>query len=328
MSTVHLDEFTPHREHLVRVAYRMLGSLADAEDAVQETWLRWQRTDQSEIVDARAWLTRVTSRICLDVLRSARVTREAYVGPWLPEPLVERLPAGPPPGSSAAPPPGADPADIAVLDDSVRIALLHLLERLSPEQRVAFVLHDVFGIPFDGVAAALGTKVDNARQLASRARRLLHDSAPPPLAPLPEQRATVEAFFEACQGGDLHRLTALLAPDVEFHSDGGGRVRAALRPILGPEKVTRFLLGIFQNRGDYIVAEPALVNGQYGIVLQFSPPGTDDNPAYERWVAGRELMGVIVPDVTADGRISRFSFVVNPDKLKHLPPVDGASGVS
>ncbi|WP_035858494.1 sigma-70 family RNA polymerase sigma factor [Cryptosporangium arvum] len=295
-----MDEFSAHREHLVRVAYRMLGSLSDAEDAVQETWLRWERTDRSEIVDPRAWLTRVTGRICLDVLRSARVTREAYVGPWLPEPLVERLPTA-----------GTDPADLAVLDDSVRIALLHLLERLSPEQRVAFVLHDVFGVPFDGIAAALGTKVDNARQLASRARRLLHESAPPRLAPLAEQRATVEAFFDACQGGDLSRLTALLAPDVEFHSDGGGQVRAALRPIYGSDKVVRFLLGVLAN-GSYLEPEPAMVNGQFGLVLY----------------RDGQLLGVVVPDVTTDGRISRFSFVVNPEKLRRLPPVDGADEVS
>ncbi|MFG1926806.1 RNA polymerase sigma factor SigJ [Cryptosporangium sp. NPDC048952] len=296
-----MDEFSAHREHLVRVAYRMLGSLADAEDAVQETWLRWQRTDQSEIVEPRAWLTRVTGRICLDVLRSARVTREAYVGPWLPEPLVERLPTD-----------ASDPADLAELDDSVRIALLHLLERLSPEQRVAFILHDVFGIPFDGIAAALGTKAENARQLASRARRLLHDSAPPPLAPLSEQRATVEAFFDACQGGDLGRLTALLAPDVEFHSDGGGQVRAALRPIYGPDKVIRFTLGVLTGNGRSLEPEPALVNGQFGLVLR----------------RAGELLGVVVPDVNADGRISRFSFIVNPEKLRHLLPVDGDSGVS
>jgi len=315
MDAIETDDFTPHRDHLVRVAYRMLGSLADAEDAVQEAWLRWQRADRSAILEPRAWLTTVTGRICLDVLRSARVTREAYVGPWLPEPLVERLPADPPPSSVAAPPPGADPADIAVLDDSVRMALLTLLERLTPEQRVAFVLHDVFGIPFDGIATTLGTKVDTARQLASRARRLLHDSAPPPLAPLAEQRATVEAFFEACQGGDLARLTALLAPDVEFHSDGGGHVRAALRPIVGADKVARFLLGVVQH--GWKSPEPALVNGQYGVVFRFAP-GDSRDAAYQRWVAGREIRGVVVPDVTPDGRISRFSFVVNPEKLRHV----------
>ncbi|TQS40745.1 RNA polymerase sigma factor SigJ [Cryptosporangium phraense] len=305
-----MDDFTPHREHLVRVAYRMLGSLAEAEDAVQEAWLRWQRADRSDIVDPRAWLTRVTGRICLDVLRSARVTREAYVGPWLPEPLVERLPSGP------------DPAEVAALDDSVRIALLTLLERLTPEQRVAFVLHDVFGIPFSGIASILDLKVDTARQLASRARRLLHDSPPPPLKPLPQQQATIDAFFAACQGGDLAELTALLAPDVEFVSDGGGVVRAALRPIVGPDKVARFLVGIFRNRGHWITPEPVLANGQYGFLLRFRPDAAGD-PAFEQWADGRAVMGVVVPDLSPDGRISRFSFVVNPEKLRHLEPVDG-----
>ncbi|MFI5958187.1 RNA polymerase sigma factor SigJ [Cryptosporangium sp. NPDC051539] len=311
-----MDDFTPHREHLVRVAYRMLGSVADAEDAVQETWLRWQRADRSDIVEPRAWLTRVTGRICLDVLRSARVTREAYVGPWLPEPLVERLPSGP------------DPAELAALDDSVRIALLTLLERLTPEQRVAFVLHDVFGIPFDGIATTLGTRVDTARQLASRARRLLHDSPPPPLKPLPEQQATIEAFFAACRGGNLSELTALLAPDVQFISDGGGVVRAAIRPIVGPDNVGRFLLGVLRNRGHWITVEPVLANGQYGLLMWFNPEAGIGDPAFEQWAGGRSVMGVVVPDIDSNGQISRFSYVVNPEKLRHLEPVDGGRDVS
>jgi RNA polymerase sigma-70 factor (ECF subfamily) len=299
------DDFLEHREHLIRVAYRMLGSLTDAEDAVQEAWLRWQRADHSEIREARAWLTTVTGRICLDQLRSARVTREAYVGPWLPEPLVERLPAG------------DDPADIAELDDSVRLALLHLLERLTPEQRVAFVLHDVFAVPFEGIASALGTKVATARQLASRARRLLHDNAPPKLAPLPDQRATIEAFFAACQGGDLGRLATLLAPDVEFHSDGGGRVRAALRPILGVDKVSRFMVALLQRRGPLFRPEPALVNGQCGVVVWLTDEALRE-PSFAQYINDRMLFGVVIPDVAADGRITRLSFVLNPNKLRHL----------
>jgi RNA polymerase sigma-70 factor (ECF subfamily) len=285
----------------------MLGSLTDAEDAVQETWLRWERADRAQILEPRAWLTTVTGRICVDVLKSARVTREAYVGPWLPEPLVERLPSG------------DDPSDVAVLDDSVRIALLHLLERLTPEQRVAFVLHDVFGVPFDAVASALGTKVESARQLASRARRLLHDNAPPRLAPLPDQRATIEAFFAACQGGDLGRLATLLAPDVELHSDGGGRVRAALRPIMGVDKVSRFLSKLMESRGPLLRPEPALVNGQFGVVFWFTPAALAE-PSLFQYMNERMLFGVVVPDVDDDGRISRISFILNPEKLQHLVP--------
>jgi RNA polymerase sigma-70 factor (ECF subfamily) len=297
------EEFEEHRAHLTRVAYRMLGSLAEAEDAVQETWLRWRGAahDGGDAVrDPRAWLTTATGRICLDVLRSARVRRAAYVGPWLPEPLVERLPAS---GQAET----ADPADVAILDESVRIALLHLLERLGPEQRVAFVLHDVFGVPFDGVASTLGIRPDAARQHASRARRLLHTNAPEPLAPLPDQRVTIEAFLDACRGGDLDRLTALLAPGVELHSDGGGVVSAARRVVVGADNVARFALGVHGKWGE-LESELVLVNGQLGMTFRPERPANPAHPAF----------GVLIPDVGPDGRITRVSLVLNPEKLRHL----------
>jgi len=296
MSTV--DEFEEHRSHLTGVAYRMLGSLADAEDAVQDAWLRLQRVDRASIDDLRGWLTTVTGRLCLDRLRSARVTREAYVGPWLPEPLVARLP-------DTAP----DPADVAVLDESVRMALLVVLEQLTPEQRVAFVLHDVFAVPFDGVAGVLGVSTVAARQHASRARKAVHDRAPRRRASAGEQRAVLEAFFTAARKGDLDRLLQMLSPDVVLTSDGGGGVQAARRPIEGADKAARFLLGILDKaRPAELAFEIASVNGEPGLV------------GWVRMPDSGELVptGVLQADVAPDGRVARVWLVVNPAKLTHF----------
>ncbi len=293
------EEFDGHRSHLIGVAYRMLGSIADAEDAVQEAWLRLRRVDRAGIDDLRAWLTTVTGRLCLDRLRAVRATREVYVGPWLPEPLVERLPATDP-----------DPADAAVLADSVRMALLLVLEQLTPEQRVAFVLHDVFGVPFDEVARTLSTSPEAARQAASRARRAVHDRAPRRVAPPAEQRAVLDAFVLACRQGDLDGLLGLLAPDVVLRSDGGGAVRAALRPIEGADKVARFLVGLLNGLGDTeVVVDLVSVNGTAGMVVSLRPPDS----------AVAHRVGVYAFDVSPDGRIDRLWFVLNPAKLGHLP---------
>ncbi len=303
MSSV--DEFEEHRAHLTAVAYRMLGSLADAEDAVQDAWLRLQRVDRASIDDLRGWLTTVTGRLCLDRLRSARVMREAYVGPWLPEPLVARLP-------DTAP----DPADVAVLDESVRMALLVVLEQLTPEQRVAFVLHDVFAVPFDGVAGVLGVSTAAARQHASRARKAVHDQAPRRTASAREQRAVLEAFFAAARMGDLRRLLQLLAPDVVLTSDGGGIVLAARRPIEGADKVARFLIGVLEKaRPAEWVVEAASVNGEPGLVAWLRVPDSGELvPA-----------GVVHADVTPDGKVARLSLVLNPEKLTHLDLVPSSA---
>jgi RNA polymerase sigma-70 factor (ECF subfamily) len=290
-------EFEQYRGYLTGVAYRMLGSLADAEDAVQDAWLRLARVDRADIDDLRAWLTTVTGRLCLDRLRSARVAREAYVGPWLPEPLIERLP------DATAP----DPADIAVLDESVRMALLVVLEKLTPEQRIAFVLHDVFGAPFDAVANALGVSTEAARQHASRARRAVHEREPRRAAPLAEQKAVMEAFIAACQRGELDGLLALLDPDVVLTSDGGGVVKAAMRPIEGADKVGRWLLAVLADTAG-LSFEPVLVNGDVGAVGLVRQPGTDR----------AEPAGVVSLEVTPGGRITRLALVVNPAKLTHL----------
>src|SRR4051812_8898589 len=191
--------FEAERAHLVRVAYGQLGSLAEAEDVVQDAWLRLQRVDPEEIRDLRAWLTTTVSRLALDELRSARARRERYVGPWLPEPLV---------GDTAA-----DPADRVTLDESVGMALLVVLESLSAAERVAFVLHDVFGHPFDAVADVLGTSPEASRQLASRARRHVEARRPRFPATREQQRNVVAAFATAVAEGDVSGLVGLLDPD-------------------------------------------------------------------------------------------------------------------
>ncbi|MET1076017.1 MAG: sigma-70 family RNA polymerase sigma factor, partial [Umezawaea sp.] len=190
--------FTEHRAHLVGVAYRLTSSVADAEDAVQESWLRLAGLSDSardDIRDLRGWLTTVVGRICLDRLRSAAVRRETYVGSWLPEPVVTSLTS-----------PGEDPLDRVVRDDGVRLAALVVLDRLTPEQRVAFVLHDAFSVPFDEIAAALGCSVPTARQHASRGRRALVDADPPPRVALEEQRVVLERFLAALATGDVQAV--------------------------------------------------------------------------------------------------------------------------
>jgi RNA polymerase sigma-70 factor, ECF subfamily len=220
-----------HHRILIDVAYRLLGSLADAEDAVQEAFTRLARHQGEPIEDLRGWLVVVVSRICLDQLASARVRREAYVGSWLPEPFVR-----------AADDPDADPADRITLDDSVRMALLVVLERLSPPERVAFVLHDVFGLRFEEIATVLGRPAPACRQLASRARRHIREDES---ARFPVDRANetavAERFLAACRGGDVEELMAVLAPDVVLRADSDGKVVAPHRPVVGREPIIKIV---------------------------------------------------------------------------------------
>ncbi|HEY3503094.1 MAG TPA: sigma-70 family RNA polymerase sigma factor [Actinocatenispora sp.] len=297
------DEFEAHRRHLLGVAYRMLGSWAEAEDAVQETWLRWTTADRSGVESARGWLTTVTGRICLDVLRSARVRRESYVGPWLPEPLVERL----------ADPLAMDPGEKAARTDEVNVALLAVLEKLTPEQRVAFVLHDVFDVPFEQVAATLGGSVEAARQLASRARRAVKADTPKHTAELAEQRTVLTAFLRACREGDLEGLLAVLAPDVTFVGDGGGAAPAIRVPIVELPKVARFLLGLGRRavtEGN-VTAEPVLVNGDLGVMFHYE---------------AQDLTSVM-SFAYADGRVTAIQNQLNPAKLTHVPEPDRGHSV-
>ncbi|MDG6100671.1 RNA polymerase sigma factor SigJ [Dactylosporangium aurantiacum] len=258
------DEFSAYRGHLFGVAYRMLGTRADAEDVVQEAWLRYAGADTSGVADLRAWLTTVTGRLCLDHLRAAKVRREAYVGPWLPSPLVERLPD----------PAQVDPGERVSFRDSVSTALLLVLDALTPEQRVAFVLHDVFAVPFAEVAATLGTTTENARQLASRARRAVADGERRHTTDRARQEQVLAAFTAAAAGGDLDALLKVLAPDVVALGDGGGVGPAARRPIVGALAVARFVHGLYRRalRQGYEV-RPALVNGDLGLLVRMPATG-------------------------------------------------------
>jgi RNA polymerase sigma-70 factor (ECF subfamily) len=300
--------FSEHRTHLVAVAYRLTSSLADAEDAVQEAWLRLANlTDRSraEIRDLRGWLTTVVGRICLDRLRSAAVRRERYVGQWLPEPLVTPLS-----GARAD-----DPLDLVVRDDGVRLAALVVLDRLSPEQRVALVLHDAFAVPFTEIAEALDCSVAAARQHASRGRKAAAEADPPPRVELAEHREVVERFLAALASGDVNAVLQVLHPDAVLVGDSGGKARTAPNIILGADKVARFALGLMQKYGvsdlgtaaeASVGVHPVLVNGDFGVLL-------DANDAL-RIPLQRRVTGFAV----RDGRIVAIYDVVNPDKLVSL----------
>lgn len=280
--------FEAHRPHLVRVAYGQLGSLAEAEDVVQDAWLRLERADAEEIRDLRAWLTTTVSRLALDALRSARVRRERYVGPWLPEPLVRAD--------------DEDPADRLALDESVGTALLVVLEALSAGERVAFVMHDVFGYEFGTVADALGTSQGAARQLASRARRHVQDARPRFPASREQQREVVLAFSHAALEGDTDALLELLDPDVVMRSDGGGVVNAARKPIVGADRVARTARALTRKGVDAASARVVDVNGMPGILIQ----GGDGIPN-------------VVSFTVDGGRIAAIDIVRNPAKLRGLP---------
>jgi RNA polymerase sigma-70 factor (ECF subfamily) len=293
------DEFDRHRRLLFTVAYQMLGSVADAENVVQDAWLRWSAADRSDVADPRAYLVRTTSRLALDRLTAARTRRESYVGPWLPEPLL----TGATPVAGAAPPPAPDVA--AELGEQVSLALLVVLETLSPAERAVFVLREVFALPAAEVAATLGRSESAVRQMAHRAREHVQARQPRFDADRSAQRAVTERFLAACAGGDVDALLAALAPDVVLVSDGGGRAKAALRPISGADKVARFLLATAaQGLADPdLRVEVADLNGAPGVVL---------------WSGTAPFMTLSL--VLVDGRITQVLVVRNPDKLRGLAP--------
>lgn len=270
--------YDAERPRLVRVAYAILGSHAEAEDVVADCWLRLEAADAREPVrDVAAWATVTVARAALDVLRSARVRRETYVGPWLPEPVVTDL------------------EDRVSLDDSVRYALLVALERLTPAERTAWVLHDIFEMPFDEVAGAVGRTPEAVRQLARRARQHVAAGTPRVAVDAGTHDRVVGAFLGAAAGGDLAGLVRLLDPDVVLTSDGGGVVNAARRPVLGPDRVARFMAGVARKPGE---VELVSVNGRSGVAYR---------------VDGR-LHSVL--SFTVDGElITRIDIVLAPDKL-------------
>jgi RNA polymerase sigma-70 factor (ECF subfamily) len=280
------------RRHLMSLAFRMLGTVAEAEDAVQETYIRWYRLSRAErdaIEVPRAWLTRVASRVCLNVLDSARVRRERYTGPWLPEPVPAD--AFPEPAGLAA-----DPLERVTLDDSVSTALLVVLESMTPAERVAFVLHDVFAMPFDEIAEVVGRTSAACRQLATSARRRVQQSRSRHV-PRAEHDEVVRAFAAATRNGDLAGLITVLDPGVALHSDGGGIVSAARNPVFGAEKVARFIFGLVSK------------NPQAAILEQETPDGL----GFAIWDEGR-ITGVVTLEV-ADGLVSDVRMMMNPDKL-------------
>jgi RNA polymerase sigma-70 factor (TIGR02957 family) len=292
-----LGAFDRHRRLLFTVAYQMLGSVADAEDVVQDTWLRWSAADRADVADPRAYLVRITSRLALDRLDSARSRRETYVGPWLPEPLL----TGSTPVAGAAPPP--DPDDAAVLGEQVSLALLVVLETLSPPERAVFVLREVFGLPAAEVAAVLGRSEAAVRQTAHRAREHVQARQPRFDADRSAQRETTERFLAACAGGDVTALPSVLAPDALLVSDGGGKAKAALRPITGADKVARFLVAITATAADpSFVVRPADVNGRPGVAA---------------WQDGRPFLAATLV-VAESGLVQQVLIVRNPDKLAGL----------
>ncbi|MEU5860742.1 RNA polymerase sigma-70 factor [Nonomuraea sp. NPDC047529] len=279
-------DFEEYRPMLLGLAYRLLGSMWDAEDVVQEAWLRWEGTDRSRIREPRAFLLTVVSRLALDQLRSARVRREAYTGPWLPEPVATGQ---------------AGPLDTAELRDTVSFATLHLMERLSPPERAVFVLREAFELPYDQIAEIVGSSVANARQMHHRASVRVSEGRDR-FTPTNEDHARLlTKFMEAAGGGDLDALTELLHEDVVMWNDGGGKVRAALRPILGRRKVSGFIGGLMA-RYDFSHARLVEANGR---------------PALWTHVAGNDQL--IALDVR-DGRILGLYGMLNPDKLTRVRP--------
>jgi RNA polymerase sigma-70 factor (ECF subfamily) len=278
------DQFDRLRPYLISVGYSMLGSVSEAEDAVQEAWLRLRRSDAGAIEDLRAWLTTVVGRICLDMLKARRARREDQAGLWLPEPLLAE--------------PAADgPENQAVIAESIGLALLIVLESLSPPERLAFVLHDVFAVPFDSIGGIMGRTPEAARQLASRARRRVQ-AAPQPDPDLPVQRRAVDAFLAAARGGDFEGLLELLAPEVVLRFDPGQGPYAPFE-ITGARAVARHILRTAPRFLPHAI--PATVNGSPGALY-----GTWDEPLC--------VLGVTV----ANGKIAEIHLIADRAKLRHM----------
>ena len=289
------DTFTDLRPYLFSIAYRMLGSVTDAEDLVQEAFIRWQGANRDEVDVPKAYLARVVTRLCIDHLRSARVRRETYVGPWLPEPLV--------PGMAP------DAAETAELADSLSMAFLVLLERLSPVERAVFLLREVFGYDYAEIARTVGKSQANCRQLAARARERVGARRKRFEASKREADVITAEFIDACLGGDRAALLRLLAPDVTLWSDGGGQVPAARRPIIGADKVARFLIGITRKAEFSYELRASEINRQPGLIVL---------------VAGRPI-AVFALDV-ADQLVQGIRVVVNPAKLRAVPSTPATEG--
>lgn len=287
--------FETHRPYLTRLAYRMLGSLSDAEDVVQDAWLRWHESAPEALANPRAWLRRVVTRLCLDLMKSARRQRENYVGAWLPEPLIEEI------GGPTSSDEGLD----------VPYVLQLALERLSPLERAAFLLHDVFDLPFSDIAETLGRSEAACRQLVSRARRHARQERPRHPLSTEEVRRYAVAFFEAAHSTDPTALKGLLAQDAVLHGDGGGKASSVLNPIFGAEKIGRFFAGLArkpEQQGFVPRYEAVLINGMPGYISM----ETDTAQA-------------VVLDIR-DGQIHAIYVIRNPDKLRPVRQRLSAAG--
>ncbi|MDG5803579.1 RNA polymerase sigma-70 factor [Streptomyces sp. MA5143a] len=285
------DVFEEHRPVLMGVAYRMLGRVADAEDVVQEAWLRWTGADRSDVREPRGYLVRVTTRLAIDRLRQVQSRNEAYPGPWLPEPYVTDYEATVP-----------DTAERAVLTDTVSLAVLVVLESLSPLERAVFVLREAFGYPYAEIAGMLDRTEPAVRQLAGRARRHVDERRPRYEVDPAERRELTERFLAAAAGGDLDGLMALLAPDVRLVADSGGLAKAPVRIIESADKVGRFLHGVSGQGVEDASFRFMEINGGFALVV----------------LAAGKPDAVFQLDV-ADGRIQRIHIVRNPEKLLALP---------
>jgi RNA polymerase sigma factor (sigma-70 family) len=280
------EQFEKHRPHLKAVAYRMLGSASEADDALQEAWLRLSRSHTDSVDNLAGWLTTVVGRVCLDALRARKLRREDYIGTWMPEPIVLAEDA-----------PG--PEQEAMIAESVGLALFVVLETLSPAQRLAFVLHDMFAVPFDEIGPIIDKSPEAARQLASRARRRVQGAAPDADTDLPHQREVVDAFLAASRTGDFEALVAILDPDVIFRADAGIASPLARAPITGAEAVAEQILA----RGSRFAphARPAIVNGSAGVVV------------------GEGIRPIAVVGFTvAHDRIVAIDLITDPEKLRGL----------
>ena len=292
--------FEPHRRYLRGLAYRMLGSVAEAEDVVQDAFLRWNAADRDHVAEPRAFLARTASRLCLDRMKSASARRERYVGMWLPEPLVEAADAAPEP--SAARDAASTASDALSRAEDVSYALLMTLERLSPLERAAFLLHDVFDMDYHYIADILDRSEAACRQLAARGRDHVHEATPRFEATPAATARLAGAFHTAMMHGDLAGLTQLLAADAVLYSDGGGKRNAALNPIYGRDKIMRFIVGL-AGKGklpDPLAARPARINGLPGFVIH-TPEGAE----------------TLALEVSGDA-IAAIYIVRNPDKLGHV----------
>ena len=283
------EDFELHRSLLFSIAYRMLGSVAEAEDVVQEAYLRWQQAPNKEVRSPKSYLSAVVTRLSIDRLRSAQAQREEYVGPWLPEPLLADR--------------AEEVVDPAELDESISMAFLVVLESLNPVERAVFILRGVFDYDYEEISRIVGKREDNCRQIARRARQAVTDRRPRFERSIEQEERLTRQFVETCTSGDMEGLVSLLSEDVTLWSDGGGKAAAAPYPIQGPDRVARFLLGVLRTVPPGFFARPARVNGGPGVV---------------GYVDGRPT-AVVALDV-ADGRLRSVRIVVNPEKLRMIPP--------